>query len=82
MTTHAAKPSDYKDVTSECIYDYIRKYAQQIYQLVEPEEDGTGNSYKLKQEQFANCNRTTLKSVAAELETVVKRLNYGLNGKY
>lgn len=82
MKINKAKTSNYDLVTSECIYDYIREYANYIYLSVEPQEDKTGNSYKNKREQFAKIDRTQLKAIAAELETVQKRLKWILHGQY
>jgi hypothetical protein len=82
MTIHKANSSNYNSVTPGNIYDYIREYASAIYHETEPAEDKTGNAYKAKREQFANCNKTQLKVIAAELETVQKRLEYILYGRY
>lgn len=82
MTIHKAKSSAYDSVSNDGIYHYIRQYANKIYSEVEPIEDGTGNSYKSKREQFEQCNRTQLKAIAAELETVCKRLDYITKGTY
>lgn len=82
MTIHKAKTSAYDSVTNNGIYHYIRQYANQIIKEVEPAEDGSGNDYKAKQAQFDKANRTQLKAIAAELETIVKRLNYTLHGRY
>lgn len=82
MTIHPAKASAYNTVTSDCIYDYIREYSTRIYNAVEPLEDRSGNNYIRKKAEFARKNRTELKAIAAELETVCKRLDYMLEGKY
>ena len=82
MKIHKAKASDYNTVTSESIYDYIREYSNFINNEVEPDEDRTGNSYKQKREKFAKLDRKELKAIATELETVCKRLDYILYGKY
>jgi len=82
MTIHKAKASEYNTVTNDAIYDYIRGSLYKINQEVEPEEDRTGNSYKALREKFSKADRTQLKAIAAELETVCKRLDYMLHGKY
>ena len=82
MTIHKAKTSAYDSVTNNGIYHYIRQYIKQIIKEVEPDEDGTGNDYKAKQAKFDNANRTQLKAIAAELETITKRLDYMLHGRY
>ena len=82
MNIHKAKTSSYDSVTNNGIYHYIRQYANQIIKEVEPAEDGSGNDYKSKQAQFDKANRTQLKAIAAELETITKRLDYMLHGRY
>ena len=82
MKINKASTTGYNTVTPECIYDYIRKYTNEIYKEIEPPEDETGNAYKEKLAKFAQCNKTTLKQIAAELETITKRLNYMLYGRY
>lgn len=82
MTIRKASSKDYASVNAECIYDYILHFVREIHTEIEPEEDSTGNSYKEKRKQFANLNKTQLNAVAAELETVKKRLDYILYGKY
>lgn len=82
MKIHKAKASAYDSVSNDAIHHYIRCYTEQIRKEVEPTEDGTDNSYKRKCEQFDKASRTQLKAVAAELETVVKRLDYMLYGRY
>ena len=82
MTIHKAKSSSYDTVGTDHIYEYIREYANKIMQEVEPEEDHTGNSYKELSEKFSKADRTQLKAIAAELETVCKRLDYMLHGIY
>jgi len=82
MKITRVKASDYNSVNEVNLYDYIRDYASRIFEAVEPLEDGTGNSYKHKREEFSKCNRTELKAIAADLETVHKRLEYILHGRY
>ena len=83
MTIHKAKASAYNEVTTAAVYDYMRQYLAEISRMIEPEEDGgTGNAYKAKLQQMEQVNRTTLKTCAAELETIVKRLKYAIDGQY
>ncbi len=82
MTINKAKASAYNQVTTAAVYDYMRQYLAEISRMIEPEEDGTGNAYKAKLQQMENVNRQTLKTCAAELETVVKRLKYAIEGQY
>ncbi len=82
MTIHKAKSNAYNTVTTAAVYDYMRQYVAEISRLIEPEEDSSGNAYKAKLQQMEKVNRQTLKTCAAELETVVKRLKYALEGQY
>lgn len=82
MTIHKAKASDYNTVTTAAVYDYMRQYVAEISGMIEPEEDETGNAYRAKLQEMEGVNRAALKSCAAELETVVKRLKYALYGQY
>jgi len=82
MTIHKAKASAYNEVTTAAVYDYMRQYLAEISRMIEPEEDGTGNAYKAKLQQMEGVNRQTLKTCAAELETIVKRLKYAIDGQY
>ena len=82
MKIHKARASAYDSVSNDLIYHYIRQYVNKIASDIEPAEDGTGNSYKQKREQFDKANRIQLKEIAAELETVTKRLDYMLYGRY
>ncbi len=82
MTIQRAKASEYNNVETVCIYDYMLQYLAEISRMIEPKEDSTGNAYKAKIEEMEGVNRTILKACAADLETVVKRLKYGLYGEY
>ena len=82
MTIHKAKASDYNTVTTAAIYDYMRQYLAEISGMIEPEEDQRGNAYKAKLQEMEGVNRAILKACAAYLETIVKRLKYGLYGQY
>lgn len=82
MTIRKAKVSSYNDVTTAAVYDYMREYVTEISRMIEPEEDGTGNAYKAKLQEMERVNRQTLKTCAAELETVLKRLKYAIKGQY
>lgn len=82
MTIHKAKSSAYDSVSNDGIYHYIRQYVNRIQSEVEPIEDVTGNNYKAKRKQFDNANRAQLKAIAAELETITRRLDYMLYGRY
>ena len=64
------KSSDYNTVNTAAICRYIKEYSGKIEKLIQDEA------------QLESVNRTTLKAVAAELETVLKRLEYAIEGKY
>lgn len=65
MRTYKAKSSDYNCVNTESLIRYIADYNKEINELLQD------NSSML------NTDRATLKSIAAELETAVKRLKAG-----
>ena len=69
MTIHKAKASDYTSVKSEYVVDYIRQYTDKISQAVQSDK-------------LQDKNKNQLNTIAAELETVCKRLDYILEGKY
>lgn len=70
MTIKRKKASAYDSVNTAAICRYIKEYSGKIEKLIQDEA------------QLENVNRTILKQCAAELETVVKRLEYGMNGTY
>lgn len=74
MTIHKAKASDYSTVNVDGVTRYIQEYAQIINNHV----NGVREEGKL----LSECNKTQLNAIAAELETVKKRLDYILYGKY
>lgn len=71
MTIHKAKASSYATVTAAATVDYIDDYSTLIHDMV------THNLGRL-----AKCNKGQLNNIAAELETVQKRLLWILEGKY
>lgn len=62
MRIHKAKASNYNTVSTEAIADYICEYNKEITELLNNDSE------------YVDMNRTTLKSIAAELETVIKQL--------
>jgi hypothetical protein len=78
MTIKKAKTSNYDTVTTRNIVDYIQRYAADIDKTVNPCK--ADNS--IIKTELANCNKTQLKAIAAELETVQKRLTWILYGQY
>ena len=78
MKIYPAKPSNYIKVCNEGIVSYIKDYATVINNAVNPEK--TDNNTPVK--NLSECDKTQLKAIAAELETVVKRLEWILYGRY
>lgn len=70
MTIKRKKASAYDTVNTAAICRYIKEYSGKIESMIQNEA------------QLENVNRTILKQCAAELETVVKRLEYGMDGAY
>lgn len=71
MTIKKVSASGYNSVDNKNLVRYISEYTAHIYGLV-----------YTKNSELENKNRTELKALAAELETVQKRLEYILNGRY
>lgn len=65
MKTYKAKASDYNNVDTKYLIEYITSYNKEISELLRD------NSSML------NTDRAKLKSIAAELETAVKQLKAG-----
>lgn len=65
MRIHKAKTSNYNSVKTKYLIGYIQDYNKEISELL------ANNSAML------NTDRAKLKSIAAELETVVKQLKAG-----
>jgi hypothetical protein len=65
MRTYKAKASDYNRVETKYLIGYIQDYNKEISELL------ANNS------AMFNTDRAKLKSIAAELETVVKQLKAG-----
>lgn len=82
MKINNVKSSSYNGVETVWLLDYIRTHTNNIRKIVEPEEDKTGNSYALLCKRFENADKAQLKIIAAELETVYKRLEYTIYGRY
>ena len=71
MKIHEASSSNYNTVDNANIYRYILEYSNYI--------NNTVNTCK---ERLVSVNRSHLKQIAADLETVQKRLKYLTEGKY
>lgn len=71
MKIYPAKASGYNSVKTSSIVDYIVVFVRKNKILVDENND-----------RLRNCDRTQLKAIAAELETVNKRLEWLINGRY
>ena len=68
MTINRAKVSSYDQLNTKAICRYIKEYSGKIETLIQDEA------------QLENSNRRVLKQCAADLETVLKRLQYSMTG--
>lgn len=75
MIIHEAKASSYNSVNTNSIVLYITEYNLKNMDIINNATNGSGK-------QLENCDRTQLKAIAASLETVNKRLEYIINGRY
>lgn len=80
MKIHKTKTGSYNSVDTEYIASYIQTYAYAIDKKVNNAIDENGKI--LPNKRLMKANRTQLKSIAAELETICKRLNYIIDGEY
>ena len=71
MKVKKASASGYNTVDNKNLVRYISEYTAHIYGIV----------YS-KNSELEDKNRTQLKAIAAELETVQKRLEWLVNGRY
>ena len=71
MRINKASASGYNAVDNKNLVRYISEYTAHIYGIV----------YS-KNGELEDKNRTELKAIAAELETVKKRLEWLVNGRY
>lgn len=72
MTIHKAKASEYSTVKADSVEDYIIRYYNEIGNLIHND----------KHKRLRDCNKAQLNQIAAELETVKKRLEWIINGIY
>lgn len=72
MTIHKASPREYSAVKADCVEDYIISYYNVIGELIHND----------KHKRLRDYNKAQLNQIAAELETVKKRLDYIINGIY
>lgn len=72
MTIHKASARDYSTVKADSIENYIISYYNSIGELIRND----------KHKRLRDCNKAQLNQIAAELETVKKRLEWIIEGKY
>lgn len=71
MTINKVSPREYAPVNPEFVEYYIRTYMEEIKRLVY-------NRHK----RLRDCDKAQLNQIAAELETVKKRLEWIVEGRY
>ena len=71
MKINKASASGYDSVDNKNIVRYISKYAAHIYGMIYADNG-----------ELESKDRTQLKAIAAELETVQQRLDWILHGQY
>lgn len=79
MTIHKTKPTDYSTVTPSAIAYDIQVMAAYIAEKVNTPE---GQEREAMRQRLSQCNKTQLKAIAAELDTVQKRLEWIIDGIY
>ena len=72
MTIHKASARDYSTVRADSVEDYIISYYNEIGNLIHND----------KHKRLRDCNKAQLNQIAAELETVKKRLEWIVEGRY
>lgn len=72
MTIHRAKASEYSTVKADGVENYIISYYNEIGNLIHND----------KHKRLRDCNKSQLNQIAAELETVKKRLEWIIEEKY
>lgn len=79
MTLHKTTPSSYNTVTPSAIAYDIQVMAAYIAEKVNTPE---GKEREAMRQRLSQCNKTQLKAIAAELDTVQKRLEWIIDGRY
>lgn len=72
MTIHKTSAREYSTVNADSIERYIISYYNAIGELIHND----------KHKRLRDCNKTQLNQIAAELETVKKRLEWIIDGRY
>ena len=72
MTIHKASAREYSTVNADSVENYIIGYYNEIGNLIHND----------KHKRLRDCNKAQLNQIAAELETVKKRLEWIIEGRY
>lgn len=72
MTINKVSPKEYSTVNADSVERYIHEYYDAIGELI----------YNDKHKRLKDCNKAQLNQIAAELETVKKRLEWIIDGLY
>lgn len=72
MTIHKASAREYSTVKADSVENYIISYYNAIGELI----------HNNKNKRLRDCNKTQLNQIAAELETIKKRLEWIIEGRY
>lgn len=72
MTIHKKSPREFSTVKADSVENYIISYYNEIGNLIHND----------KHKRLRDCNKAQLNQIAAELETVKKRLEWIVEGRY
>ena len=72
MTIHKVSSREYAQITPDCVENNIKAFYNNIGDLI----------YNSKNKRLRDCNKAQLNQIAAELETVKKRLEWIIDGHY
>ena len=72
MTINKVSAREYSTVKADSVENYIISWYNEIGELIHND----------KHKCLKDCNKAQLNQIAAELETVKKRLDYIVNGRY
>lgn len=72
MTINKVSTREYSTVKADSVENYIISWYNEIGELIHND----------KHKRLKDCNKAQLNQIAAELETVKKRLDYIVNGRY
>lgn len=86
MTINKVKSSSFNNVNSDSIYWYLLHSLSEVEDMILPKEEVGSPNYKAsfteKQKEISSIDRAALKSCAADMATISKRLKYALRGEY